>query len=311
LYQVRSLSMHTFLKILLSSVLICVVIADVVIAEDSLTKLLPESLDGWRRSEATQIYDRENLFDYINGGAEIYLAYDFQQLAVQKYALKMDDSLQRKSVIAEVWQMNSAADAYGVYSLDQMLKDVDIGQKGGYDFGLLRFWKGRYFVKILGLEDNLKETILKLGRFIEKEIKEQGKLPSLVSKLPSDSLMKRSVRFFHKSIILKNLYFFEEQNVLHVYKLTNCVLADYKTNEQILKLLLIQYPDTTIAKKVQEKLQTVYLSDETYGEDKIFRTKEREIIGLDREGNYLALVFEGSNRKDILWLLDMTKSRLD
>jgi hypothetical protein len=303
--------MQTFFKILLSSVLICLVIADVVIAEDNLTKLPPESLDGWRRSEVSEIYDRGNLFDYINGGAEIYLAYDFRQLAVQKYTLQIDDSIKGNSIVVEVWQMNSVTDAYGVYSLDQTHKDIDIGQKGGYDLGLLRFWKGRYFVKILGREDNLKGTILKLGRFIEKEIKEQGEFPSLVLELSSDSLMEKSVRFFHKPIILKNLYFFEEQNVLHMDNLTNCVLADYMINEHVLKLLLIQYPDTTIAEKVQEKLRTVYLPDETYGEDKIFRTKEKETIGLDREGNYITLVFEGRNRKDILWLLNMMKSRLD
>jgi hypothetical protein len=303
--------MHKYFKILLPSVILCLLFADTTFAEEDLTKLLPESLDGWRRSDTTQIFDRENLFDYINGGAEIYLSYDFQRVVVQRYGIKIEDSLEGNSITVEIWQMSSAADAYGVYSLDHLQEDVDIGQKGGYDTGVLRFWKGRYFVKILGFEENSKEIILKLGGFIDKEIKEQGELPFLVSKLPSDSLLKGSVRFFHKSIILRNLYFFERLSVLHLDNLTDCVTADYTINENSLKLLLIQYTDTSIAKKVQEKLQTVYLPEETHGEHRIFLTKEKEILGLDREGNYLILVFEGSYRKDILWLLQKTKSKLD
>jgi hypothetical protein len=303
--------MYKFFKILLPSVLLCLTLADMTKAEENLTSLLPDSLNGWRKSEATQIYDRENLFDYINGGAEIYLAYDFRQLAVQKYTLQIEDSLKGSSITVEIWQMSSAVDAYGVYSLDHLPQDVDIGQKGGYDSGLLRFWKGGYFVKILGFGANLKQIILKLGRFIEKEIKGEGDLPLLVLKLPSDSLMRGSVRFFHKSIILRNIYFFEELNVLHLDSLTYCVTADYMINENLLKLLLIQYTDSSVAGKVQEKLQTFYLPEETYGEHRIFLTKKKEIIGLDWEGDYLILVFEGSHRNEVLWLLNMMKSRLD
>jgi hypothetical protein len=303
--------MHKFIKILLPSVLLCLILADMSMAEENVASFLPNSLSGWRKSEATRIFDRENLFDYINGGAEVYLAYDFKRLAVQSYGIEKGDSSQGSSITVEIWQMSSAIDAYGVYSLDHLQEDVDIGQKGGYDTGVLRFWKGRYFVKILGFEENSKEIILKLGGFIDKEIKEQGELPFLVSKLPSDSLLKGSVRFFHKSIILRNLYFFERLSVLHLDNLTDCVTADYTINENSLKLLLIQYTDTSIAKKVQEKLQTVYLPEETHGEHRIFLTKEKEILGLDREGNYLILVFEGSYRKDILWLLQKTKSKLD
>jgi hypothetical protein len=52
--------------------------------------------------------------------------------------------------------------------------------------------------------------------------------------------------------------------------LTNCVLADYMINEHTMKLLLIQYLDTSSAEKVQEKLQTVYLPDENNDENNIF-----------------------------------------
>ena len=36
--------------------------------------LLPESdvVQGWNKSEKTLIFQKENLFDYINGGAEIF-----------------------------------------------------------------------------------------------------------------------------------------------------------------------------------------------------------------------------------------------
>ena len=303
--------MPAFCKISLLLFLICFSIIDIPFAQDSLTEFLPDSVDGWMAAEAPRIYNRENLFDYIDGGAELYLAYDFRQLAVQTYLPEKNDSAENKSIIAEIWQMNSPADAYGVYSLDQEEKSVDLGQEGVYGHGLLRFWKDKYFVRILGLEDNLKEIILELGSKIDERIKKEGKLPELVSQLPLDSLVPGSIHFFHKQIILRNLHFFPAQNVLRLNEETNCVLADYSAGKDSLRLLLIQYPDTRMAEEIEDSLKAIYVQERFPTDDRIFKTIEGKLLGMDSERNYLILVFEGRDRNNILWLLNLTKSSLD
>jgi len=46
--------------------------------------LLP-GIDGWKLTEDPKIYSPETLFEYIDGAAEAYLGYDFQQLLVSNY----------------------------------------------------------------------------------------------------------------------------------------------------------------------------------------------------------------------------------
>ncbi len=306
-----SLFMPAILKFFLSSLLICFSNPNSVSATNSLIELIPDAEGGWIKSEATEIYNRKTLFDYIDGGAELYLAYDFQQLVVQRYLPELKDTLKEKSIMIEIWQMNSSADAYGIFSFDLEGESVKIGQRGIYSDGLLRFWKDKFFVRILGLGKDLKEIILKLGNKIDRKIKKEGKLPQLVSKIPSDSLIPGSVHFFHKQIILKNLYFFSDQDILNLNEKTDCVLADFTLGKDSLKLLLIQYPDTIKAQEAQENLKKFYLKNKSSIEDRMFEIKEKKLPGIDLEGNYLIVVFEGKDRENILWLLNSTKNSLD
>jgi len=48
------------------------------------TYSFPE-MAGWKQSGEIQIFSRANLYDYINGGADLYLKYDFQELKVADY----------------------------------------------------------------------------------------------------------------------------------------------------------------------------------------------------------------------------------
>ncbi len=46
---------------------------------------MPAEINGWKKSLKDTIYTPENLFEYINGGAELYISYNFKQLLTQKY----------------------------------------------------------------------------------------------------------------------------------------------------------------------------------------------------------------------------------
>jgi hypothetical protein len=299
------------IKMILSSLLIFSVIYEHACGADKLSLLIPEAPKGWIESGAPQIYNRQNLFDYIDGGAEVYLAYDFQKLVVQEYIPETQDSLGENSITVEIWQMKSSADAYGVFSLDQEGERVRIGQNGVYSDGFLRFWKDVFFVKILAMGGSSKETILNLGNQFDKKIKKEGELPQLIFALPSDNLVAGSVRFFHKKIILSDLYYFYEQNILSLYSGTDCAFADYKIGNDSLKLLLVQYPDTIMTARAKANMKSVYLEKGAPAESKIFKTSDGKLVGMDMVSNYLILVFEGKNENNISWLLDRVRNSLD
>lgn len=289
----------------------CWFISDRAVGSDSLSLLLPSPADGWTKAGAPEMYDRQNIFDYLDGGAEIYLAYDFKQLVVQKYTPPAQDSLQDKSITVEIWQMSSLEDVYGVWSLDREGENVSIGQDGVYGDGSLRFWKDVYFVKVFQAMESSKETILQLGRRIDRGIQNEGKLPLLVQRIPTDSLVTKSVHYFHQQINLNDLYPFPEQNQLNLSRKTSCVLAEFWVCDDHLRLLLIQYPKADIAESIEKKLKGPYLTKGALSSDNLFMSKDNGLVGVDLLRNYLVLVLGGKDKQNIQWLLASVKSAID
>ena len=108
-----------------------------------------------------EFYNRSTLYEYIDGGAELYLAYDFQEVFVRRYAGPGDTE-----IILDIYDMGSASEAFGVFSVEREDQDLGIGQGSEYGGGLLRFWKGRFFVSILTTGDaqKAKPAIIQAGK---------------------------------------------------------------------------------------------------------------------------------------------------
>ena len=53
--------------------------------EEKMEQLLPAKTAGWSAAGADRYYTRDNIFEYMDGAGEIYLAYDFQRLLVREY----------------------------------------------------------------------------------------------------------------------------------------------------------------------------------------------------------------------------------
>ena len=62
--------------------------------------------------------------------------------------------------------MSKAEDAFGVFTSERTGDDIGIGQGSEYEAGLLRFYKGRFFLSIMTFEETpqSKKTILSLAR---------------------------------------------------------------------------------------------------------------------------------------------------
>jgi hypothetical protein len=58
-----------------------------------------------------KVYDGSSLYGYIDGGAELYLAYDFEHLLVQEV------NLGKRAYTVQVYAMKDPLNAYGIYSL--------------------------------------------------------------------------------------------------------------------------------------------------------------------------------------------------
>ena len=61
-------------------------------AEQAMDKLLPAPacVDGWIMDGKVTQYDKDSLFDRINGESELYFPYGFEKLAYARYESRKD-----------------------------------------------------------------------------------------------------------------------------------------------------------------------------------------------------------------------------
>ena len=85
---------------------------------DPLTALqsaLPEQIDGWKASPGEdRSYDRETIFDYIDGEGEVYNAYNMRRCVTRRY-----EKPEGPQIVMDLFDMGSSKDAFGVFTHDR------------------------------------------------------------------------------------------------------------------------------------------------------------------------------------------------
>lgn len=271
-------------------------------------ELLPESIEGWKKCDSTFHYDRETLFDYIDGGAELYLAYNFKNLVVQKYC--KDES----QITVEIYQSETSEDAFGLYSQNSSKRNIGFAQRGSYDSGELRFWKGRYFVRVYNWEDGYKlvDDILRIGRHIaDEKIKKGGRRSAIFCVLPNQNVIPDSEHYFHKQISLNNRYFVSIQNIFYLSARTNGFIANYKVKNDSLKYIFIQYPDSMQAKKAWRNFNQSYAQGKLNLHLDVAELENGEFVGAFLVNRYLGVVLQSDNKENTLYILKFSRDSLD
>ncbi len=188
-----------------------------------LASLFPQ-LPGWHMEEKAELFLPETLYEHIDGAAENFLNYDFEQLAVQNY------SREQKSLSAEIYFHGKPENAFGIYSSEKPLAGnyFTIGGQAYAEEGVLNFICDAYYVKLngfgLGPQDG--DILPSLARQIAAAIGGSNALPKILDAFPTAGKQANSERF-----ILNN---FLGHDFLH-----SAYAADYLVNGQNFQLFVI------------------------------------------------------------------------
>ena len=264
-----------------------------------LAALLPKSIQGWEAVQKDAVYDRQTLYDYLDGGAEVYLAFDFKNVFVRKYS-----GPGQNEIALDIYDMGSAADAFGVFSCDRQDEEAGVGQESEYGPGLLRFWQGPYFVSITvaGDEKEAEKAVLALGRAAVPCLGSPGAKPGLLQSLPQAGLRPNRTCYFHGVINLNNRFFLASENILNLGRETNCVLAEYGPGEaEPVRLLLVQYPGEAQARAGLESFMKSYLPEGR--ETGAAQTENKKWTAARARKNYVSFVFDEPSREQAEELL--------
>jgi hypothetical protein len=228
----------------------------------SLFSLLPE-VNAWKHSGEPQNYIPENLFEYINGAAEIYLAYDFKELAVGQY--QKENSPAALSV--EIYDMGNEKNSFGIYSAERYPESrfIPIGNQGYLEEGTLNFIAGRYYIKLLCFDcgEGSDDVLRSFSQEIVTKIKDKVLLPPLLLSFPQEGLIRNSEKF-----ILRNFlgYSFLHDGYVANYKLQgrdfDCFIIEGKSVEDA-QSMLEQYLDKKSALDIK-KISSGYVFKDRY-----------------------------------------------
>ncbi len=262
-------------------------------AESFLSSMLPAEIGGWVSSE-DQTYDRDNLFDYINGGAELYLSYDFDRMASRTYVRS-----NQPDIVVDVFDMKHSRNAFGVFSHARETIEDSFGQGSQYTEGLLMFWKDRYFVSILASPETpeAREFIHDIARRIEASIEETGPLPVILELVPPDGLIEESVRFFFHYVWLNSHYYIADENILLIDEDTEAVLAAYPREEGRVFLVLVSYREEGKAQAARDSFFRNYLPDSS--RDSAVQIEDGSWTGCRLDRDLLVAVFNAPSRQRV------------
>jgi len=225
----------------------------------ALTNAFPGAnvLPGWTPAGEVEVYDRENIYDLVNGQAEAFFAYGFQQVAVQGYENAAGAVLR-----VTVWQLATPADAYGLFTAGISGEPVAIGNEGDTDPGRrLAFWQDRYCASVHTRQKLPAADLQDLAQAVSARLPSGGARPALVDRLPADGLVPRSAIFFHEELSIQSDLWLGGEDVLGLGPETNGVLARYDVGGARVRLLLVQYSDAEAASAGLKALQAAQLDD--------------------------------------------------
>ena len=286
-------------------------VAEIVEGEEKV-KINPEislgsEASGWKWDEKEMKYNSKTLFDYIDGAAELYLAYGFQNLTVRRF-----DKSNQPPITIELFEMASSEDAYGLFSFERQDEAVGIGQESEFGGGLLRFWKGKYFVSIYadGGGEEVESAILKMGRATANSIPATGPEPKLVNFIPSKDLglVDKSVRYLKSHVLLNQRFFIAHQNILNLSRKTEAVLAQYIREKQKTQLLLIRYPNLKQAGDAYQSFVKAFLPD-AGGKDRS-KTEDQKWTIARQRNEFVLIVFGAPTEDNAEGLLKATEEKL-
>lgn len=227
-------------------------------AENPATECLQLAATGsdipdWKLAPPTTSYNKKTIFDYINGAAELYFAYDFRAVAAAEY----QDG--ETSVIIDVYDMTTPEGAFGIYSLNRYPEAsyVDIGNEGILTGTELNFWKGQYFCKIYSfdMDEKYQKAVVNFGNKLALNIKEAGTSPAIIERLPQNGMVPKTARFFSRKLGLDNIHYVSKENILSLNSDTKGAVAEYEIGENTFQLFVIEYPS----------LDTAFSAFEAYG----------------------------------------------
>jgi len=216
-----------------------------------------DGIPGWTRTGPPERYNKEGLYGYIDGGAEIVLQYGFRELAVSKFKPAAAPAAP-KEVVLEIYRMASGEAAFGLYSTKLEGEEEGwpgIGPDNWTSLGQASLVKGEFLISILAPECTDKE----IGEFmaaLEPRIPGSGTVrPKGMSWLPREGRIPSSGRYIKGPLAARNESPFLEGDFWDFSGTTEAYSAKYGARPAISKLIIVKLGTEAATGSLEDSVQ--------------------------------------------------------
>ncbi|MFP4488202.1 MAG: DUF6599 family protein [Bacteroidales bacterium] len=274
------------------------------VSAQDLAGFLPDEINGYEASGQDKYYSPENLFSYINGGAELFISYNFDKVISRTYTMEG-----QPGIVAEIFDMKEAKNAFGVFSHGREVLDETYGQGSETYEGAILFWKDQYYISIVTDEETgvSREAIRDLAAIIDRLIPEEGELPAILERIPEENLVPESVFYFHHYVWMNALFYISSENILNIDDNTDAVLARYTENQSAHYLLIVEYDTEEKAGEAYRSFIENYVPE--LGDRYAIKLEDGKWTGCRQWDNVLVCVFDAAEKKQVEDLIEKTNTK--
>jgi len=210
-------------------------------------------LPGWRKDAKPEIFIKTDLFNHIDGGADLFLEFGFGLVTIQRYKKGSAE------LTLEMYEMEGPDSALGVYLMKcgRETPLAGIPARNSSESTQATIIKGRYFVLINNFSggENLLPTMVALAGAALKNIDDELVSKQLFDLLPQKDRIKGSERLVRGPVVLQPFFTFGEGDILQLKGKIFGVVANYQENpDSVFTRFIIPYPDGGRAAAVYQNL---------------------------------------------------------
>ena len=157
---------------------------------------------GWRIAPppGDSVYTPDNLWDIIDGAAELFLSYRLLDLRIMEYA-----DTAGTDVRVELYRHDSRTNAFGIYSQERNpgAHFIDIGTQGYVEDKVLNFLCGVYYVKISSHREGKEGTdaMLLIGRRVAEHLGQESGWPAALELLPGEQRLPNTESYIAENFL--------------------------------------------------------------------------------------------------------------
>ncbi len=213
----------------------------------------PGFAQGWVKAGPLRTFTGQDLFNQIDGGAELFLEFGFARLRLQAYVRD------RAELTLNAYEMESSSSALGVYlmKMGQETPFPEIAARNSSEKSQMTIVKGRYFVQVDNLGDvpaSKAEAAALANAFLGGVAEETAVTP--LDTLPAEGRVPGSERLVRGPYGLQPYFTFGEGDILSLGGRVFGALAEYRTaDKSAFTRLIIHYPDPATASAVLTHLR--------------------------------------------------------